>query len=83
MAQAIHYFACFVRLRTESGGGHQSQPAVLEAVVFRHDRINHSKSFEDEKNRISGVDNVWNRVRRVLRQYKGISKNAFFFVGRM
>lgn len=54
---------------------------ALDVTDFHHHRINHSKTFVDEKNRknhINGIENFWNQSKRVLRKYNGVPKKNFY-----
>jgi transposase len=50
---------------------------ALDVSEFKHLRINHSKTFVEEKNHINGIENFWNQAKRHLRKFNGIPKNNF------
>jgi transposase len=41
---------------------------------FHHFQINHSESFADKQNHISGIDNFWNQAKRNMRKFNGVPK---------
>ena len=47
---------------------------VLDVSDFRHFQINHSESFADKQNHISGMDNFWNQAKRHMRKFNGVPK---------
>jgi len=49
---------------------------ALDVAGFSHHRINHSSHFTEGQNHINGIENFWNQVKRVLREYNGIDRNA-------
>ena len=50
----------------------------METQEFRHFSVKKSKLFADLKNHINGTLNFWNRAKKHLRQFKGISKGHFW-----
>lgn len=50
---------------------------VLDVSEFTHHRINHCTHFADCQNHINGIENFWNRAKRVLRKYNGIERKSF------
>lgn len=53
---------------------------ALDVSNFHHQRINHSETYVDGKNRrnhINGIENFWNQAKRHLRKYNGIPKEHF------
>ena len=55
---------------------------ALDVSEFKHFRINHSKTFAEEKNHINGIENFWNQAKRHLRQktlqkLNGLPKHRF------
>ena len=51
---------------------------VLDVAGFKHQRVNHSKTFLEGKSRhINGIENFWNQAKRHLRKYNGIPKKHF------
>ncbi|WP_430737382.1 IS1595 family transposase [Psychrobacter sp. VH5] len=44
---------------------------------FTHYRINHPKTFVNDKNRINGIENFWNQAKRHLRKFNGVPKEHF------
>jgi transposase len=50
---------------------------ALDVSDFHHYRINHSEEFANEENHINGIENFWNKAKRVLRKYNGIDKRYF------
>ena len=50
---------------------------VLDVSDFKHQRINHSKRFGEEKNHINGIENFWNQAKRHMRRFNGIQTTHF------
>ena len=50
---------------------------VLNVSDFKHQRINHSKRFGEEKNHINGIENFWNQAKRHMRRFNGIQTTHF------
>ncbi|MEI5682783.1 IS1595 family transposase, partial [Mesorhizobium sp. CCNWLW179-1] len=51
---------------------------VLDVAGFRHQRINHQKTFVQGPGRhINGIENFWNQAKRHLRRYNGIPRHNF------
>ena len=50
---------------------------VLDVSDFKHQRINHSKRFGEEKNHINGIENFWNQTKRHMRRFNGIQTTHF------
>ena len=50
---------------------------ALDVSEFKHERINHSKSFASKQNHINGIENFWNQAKRHLRKFNGIPKQNF------
>ncbi|MDE0491295.1 IS1595 family transposase [Psychrobacter sp. A3] len=50
---------------------------ALDVSEFTHYRINHSKTFVNDKNHINGIENFWNQSKRHLRKFNGIPKEHF------
>lgn len=51
---------------------------ILDVSEFKHYRINHSKSFVENRNHINGIENFWNQAKRHMRRFNGISKKYFY-----
>ena len=51
---------------------------ALDVSNFKHERINHSKLFADNKNHINGIENFWNQAKRHLRKFNGVPKANFY-----
>ena len=49
----------------------------LDVSGFIHHRINHSKSFADRQNHISGIENFWNQAKRHSHKFNSILKERF------
>ena len=50
----------------------------LDFSKFKHFRINHSKTFVNNKNHINGIENFWNQAKRHIRRFNGgISRENF------
>ncbi len=47
---------------------------ALDVSDFHHQRINHSKLFADDRNRINGIENFWNQAKRHMRRFNGCSE---------
>ena len=47
---------------------------VLDVSDFHHFQINHSKSFADKQNHISGIKNFWSQAVRHLRKFNGVPR---------
>ena len=52
---------------------------ALDISEFTHYRINHSKTFVNDKNHINGIENFWNQAKRHLRKFNGVPKEHFHF----
>ena len=52
---------------------------ALYVSDFRHERINHSVEFADEKNHINGIKNFWNQDKRHMRKFNGIQPASFYW----
>ena len=50
---------------------------ALDVSEFTHYRINHSKTFVNDKNHINGIENFWNQAKRHLRKFNGVPKEHF------
>ena len=50
---------------------------MLDVSAFKHRRINYSKYFGEEKNRINGIENFWNQANRHLCRFNGIQTAPF------
>ena len=50
---------------------------VLDVSEFKHERINHDKTFVQNGNHINGIENFWNQAKRHLRKFNGIPKEHF------
>ena len=50
---------------------------VLDVSEFKHERINHDKTFVHNGKHINGIENFWNQAKRHLRKYNGIPKEHF------
>lgn len=54
---------------------------ALDVSAFHHERVNHSETFVDgkeRKNHINGMENFWSQAKRHLRKYNGIPRENFF-----
>jgi transposase len=51
---------------------------ALDIANFKHERINHSKLFAENKNHINGIENFWNQAKRHMRKFNGIPKQSFY-----
>ena len=51
---------------------------VLDVSEFKHERINHDKTFVHNSKHINGIENFWNQAKRHLRQFNGIAKEHFY-----
>ena len=52
---------------------------ALDVSEFKHQRINHSKRFADQRNHINGIENFWNQAKRHLRRFNGIKQENFYW----
>ena len=50
---------------------------ALDVSEFTHYRINHSKTFVNDKNYINGIENFWNQAKRHLHKFNGVPKEHF------
>ena len=50
---------------------------VLDVSEFKHERINHDKTFVQNSKHINGIENFWNQAKRHLRKFNGIPKEHF------
>ena len=50
---------------------------VLDVLEFKHERINHDKTFVQNSKHINGIENFWNQAKRHLRKFNGIPKDHF------
>ncbi len=50
---------------------------TLTVQGFRHQRIDHSKTFGQGQAHINGIENFWNQAKRHLRRYNGIPRQHF------
>ncbi len=50
---------------------------ALDVSEFTHYRINHSKTFVNDKNHIDAIENFWSQAKRHLRKFKGVPKEHF------
>lgn len=46
---------------------------------YKHHRINHSKEFAKNHNRINGIESFWSYVKRKMRKHNGIPRNKFYY----
>lgn len=53
---------------------------ALDVSDFKHFRINYSREFAKDHNRINGIEKFWSQAKRVLRKYNGIDKKTFSLV---
>ena len=52
---------------------------ALDISEFKHEKINHSKLFADQRNHINGIENFWNQAKRHMRKFNGVLKDQFYF----
>ena len=73
---ALSLVSFFVFCRVQSTDSFKSYNA-LDVSEFTHYRINHSKTFVNDKNHINGIENFWNQAKRHLRKFNGVPKEHF------
>ncbi|MGQ0503524.1 MAG: IS1595 family transposase [Panacagrimonas sp.] len=52
---------------------------ALDVSRFRHERINHSVRFAEQRNHINGIENFWNQAKRHLRRFNGVPSSHFYW----
>ena len=50
---------------------------VLDVSEFKHERVNHDKTFVKNGKHINGIENFWNQAKRQMRKFNGIPKEYF------